>query len=296
MLQSVPKIRGSHAQLSQWHTEDRSRSNFDPDPDQVADSGAMSSTHQPTMLSVVPYCGGSAAASARPETENEEDVSDAETEQDLRQASSEYRINAIQDQRAPEIEDSRAASTWRRTPEFDLVVLVSAGITKAGGHWLRHEFPFLDSSGYWHRIDRIFDHVERLKRYGTTLEAQNQFKECYPGYVRYLRWATDHLFHFNCFICLSGHHRSVAFVELLRQWLLSHFPGLRVVVWHLDHHREGDKQLDHHRECDLAALKRLMGTHQLGYEELFEDYISELYNCLPLPLLHDQDLRPREPP
>ena len=141
----------------------RSRSNFDPDPDQVADSGAMSATHRPTMLSVVPYCGGSAAASARPETENEEDVSVAETELDLRQASSEYRINAIQDQRAHEIEDSRAASTWRRTPEFDLVVLVSAGSTKPGGHWLRHEFPFLDSSGYWHRIDRIFDHVVRLK-------------------------------------------------------------------------------------------------------------------------------------
>ena len=175
-------------------------------------------------------------------------------------------------------------------------MLVSVGFTKAGGHWLRREFPFLDSSGYWHRIDRIFDHVVRLKRYGTTWQAQKQFKECYPGYVRYLRWAIDHLFHFNCFICKSGHHRSVAFVEVLRQWLLSHFPGLKVVVWHLDHHREGDKQLDHHRECDLAALQRLMRTCQSGYDELFEDPITELYNCLPLPLLHHQDLRPREPP
>jgi hypothetical protein len=112
--------------------------------------------------------------------------------------------------------------------------------------------------------------------------------------VRYVKWAVHQLFHFNCFICKSGHHRSVAFVELLRAVLVSRFPDLEVIVWHLDHHKEPEK----HR--DLQALQELEQTNQDRYEYLFEEPISQLYSdnwnptsgCMPRALLHDQRLHP----
>ena len=39
----------------------------------------------------------------------------------------------------------------------------------------------------------------------------------------------------HIFLCRSGHHRSVAFVELLYMFLRDRHPKAYVLTWHLDH-------------------------------------------------------------
>ena len=86
----------------------------------------------------------------------------------------------------------------------------------------------------WHRIDLVFDASEHLDAWGTATAAQNQFMRVYPWCIECFEWLEPYILRetevddtAHVFLCKSGHHRSVAFVELLAQNLQAKHSGLR---------------------------------------------------------------------
>ena len=159
---------------------------------------------------------------------------------------------------------SRGAVREPPAAPLSRVVLVSFGLESAGKRELVRIWGKAIKA-LWHRVDLVFDRTTHLSRCGTKPLAQDEFRRIYPHHVDYLEEVaagclagareSDYA-HF--FACRHGHHRSVAFVELLRGRLCEKHHGLVVVVWHLD--LEGEAG----RHSNLRALKRL---HENEYED-----------------------------
>jgi len=106
---------------------------------------------------------------------------------------------------------------------------------------------------YYHRLDWIFGHTEHLHWRGTHRNAQEQMRELYdPMLEEVLDEAFTQVMRglgYNTLVhllpCVAGRHRSVAFVELLRQ-KLEMMPQLRVRVFHLDNHFRGFSEAEAH--------------------------------------------------
>ena len=125
------------------------------------------------------------------------------------------------------------------------VCLVSGGWNKDGAPYLTEWMPHGEWEEIWHRIDLLFDASEHLDAWGTATTAQNQFMRVYPWCIECFEWLEPYILRqtyvddtAHVFLCKSGHHRSVAFVELLAQYLQAKHSGLRIWRWHLDHHRQ----------------------------------------------------------
>ena len=133
---------------------------------------------------------------------------------------------------------------------------------------MRERFPDIDFDALWHRVDRVFDHTEHLSFWGTHHLAQEQLKRLYPEWEQYVKVMVEEVRccshiddHAHYLICKSGHHRSVAFLEILAHRLWTLWPSCRLTVWHLDHtRREG-------RCKNMAAVDALSED---DYEDLFE--------------------------
>ena len=125
------------------------------------------------------------------------------------------------------------------------VCLVSCGWNKDGGRRLTEWMPRVEWREIWHRIDLLFDASEHLDAWGTATIAQNQVMRVYTWCTECFKWLEPYILRqtyvddtAHVFLCKSGHHRSVAFVELLAQDLEAKHSGLRIWRWHLDHHRQ----------------------------------------------------------
>ena len=119
------------------------------------------------------------------------------------------------------------------------IVLVSCGWNKPGGRLLEKYRNEL-----WHRVDQVFDSWEHLHWYGIYSQAQEQFLAVYGDRAKVcLRIVAEDI---ACqarvnevahvFVCKSGHHRSVAFIELLLEALRDRTHSL-IRMWHLDNRR-----------------------------------------------------------
>ena len=151
------------------------------------------------------------------------------------------------------------------------------GSTRDANAWLHKEYPRVQWSKIWHRIDRVYDSVEHLCECGTEPVAQNHFRRLYPDHLQQIE-VLGHNFlqeakqvdKMHIFVCKSGHHRSVAFVEILREWLLRMRPYLVVEVWHLDHRRRAGIGRN------LDALQDMLKESQNAYDDCFETPLMTL--------------------
>jgi hypothetical protein len=123
--------------------------------------------------------------------------------------------------------------------------LITAGKNKTGCRRLRVTFPSINDSLFWHEVDRIYNKFAHLSARGTTSRAQEELKRIYPWYMQAVNYSIElvleglpfgHLAHI--IVCASGHHRSVAHAEIIRQELNLRYPNLNVLVMHLDHTHE----------------------------------------------------------
>ena len=176
-----------------------------------------------------------------------------------------------------------------------LVCLVSAGWNREGGRYLTQWMPFAKWETLWHRIDLLFNASEHLNDWGTATAAQDQFDQLYPWHTECFEWLEPYVLQetfvaptAHSFICKSGHHRSVAFVEKFTKYLRAKHPGVRIWVWHLDHtrrHRETGR-----RVLDLDYFENMRQNDQETYLEfpLVNAITSRREGRMPQTLLHDQ--------
>ena len=127
-------------------------------------------------------------------------------------------------------------------PHF--VCLVSGGMKKHAGYMLEDWMPDAPWDQLWHRLDDVFIASDRLIAWGTATRAQTQFQQVYPWYSKCFELLEPYILRntfvddtAHVFMCRSGHHRSVAFVELLAQYLKRRYNGIQVWIWHIDHHK-----------------------------------------------------------
>ena len=130
------------------------------------------------------------------------------------------------------------------------IVLISLGWNGQSCEYIKFRFPSLFvqiEEMLWHRIDLLCDSHEHLCKFGTEEDAQAQFKRLHARYDDYveslereiragLEQESD-VAHF--LVCRSGHHRSVALLEILYQSLREELPDTEIITWHLDHFRRG---------------------------------------------------------
>ena len=152
----------------------------------------------------------------------------------------------------------------------------------------------------WHRIDLIFNASDHLNDWGTATAAQDQFEELYPWCNECFEWLEPYVLQetfvaptAHSFICKSGHHRSVAFVEKFTKYLRAKHPGVRIWIWHLDHtrpHRETGR-----RVVDLHYFENMREDDQETYLEfpLVNAITSQRKGRMPQGLLHDHFLGSR---
>ena len=145
------------------------------------------------------------------------------------------------------------------------IILISCGWNKQGGQLLESFREKL-----WHRVDEVFDSWDHLNWYGTDPRAQSQFLKLYGNRAKLcLEIVTQDIASqaridkfAHVFVCKSGHHRSVAFVELLREELhgCTQSP---IFIWHLDN-RHAEKNFKTYErlnpadkeKCLLAPLRK----------------------------------------
>ena len=139
------------------------------------------------------------------------------------------------------------------------ILLISCGWNKPEGKLLERYRKQL-----WHRVDWVFDSWDHLNWYGTNSQAQDQFLALYGNRATRCLWsvardiATQASIHevAHVFVCKSGHHRSVAFVELLRKALRDHTQS-PIVIWHLDN-RHAEQNLNTFQWLSAAAQDRCL--------------------------------------
>ena len=175
------------------------------------------------------------------------------------------------------------------------IILVSAGWNKEGGAYLKDWMPSVDFTQLWHRVDLVFNDHEHLDWYGTDTRAHSQFKRLYPHYEEYFRALEPYILRCtfvadmaHIFICKSGHHRSVAFVELFATCLAERHPGMLVRKWHLDHNRPAVGKV-----WNLAAFQQL--CEEAKETELEFPIVDAFYASRDQPLLLLHRLRPIPP-
>ena len=143
----------------------------------------------------------------------------------------------------PAASSSASTSFQERLPMHSLtqelvhpIILISCGWNKYGGECLEKYEEKL-----WHRVDKVFNSYEHLDRWGIHSKAQDQFLRLYGNLAEQCLQrvsgdiaiqAGKHEFA-HVFVCKSGHHRSVAFVELLRNELQK-ITKSPIVIRHLD--------------------------------------------------------------
>jgi hypothetical protein len=152
-----------------------------------------------------------------------------------------------------------------------------------------------------HRLDFVLTSHTHLRRRGNHNEAQQELLDIYRNVISDLcyqalnialkglnsalnmAWTgristrSDDKGYMLIFACASGHHRSVAFVEILRRILYHHVPTSRVYVWHLDHTRANF--------AEHGVLDPFEASEDI-WEEEFEPPLLNALNAPPHRLLH----------
>jgi hypothetical protein len=132
------------------------------------------------------------------------------------------------------------------------VILLTAGFRERGTEWLMdyHGHRITDEQHYniWHRMDKVYCRQEHLSSRGTNRSAQWELQTFFGR--RYwaalemtmylIRWYLEQgiTSMAHVILCSHGHHRSVAHAELSKIEAERIFPGLEIVVIHLDHGRD----------------------------------------------------------
>ena len=165
------------------------------------------------------------------------------------------------------------------------VTLLTFGVWEPGGDFVLDFFADHDHRAMWHRMDYCFSSTTHLRRRGTHEEAQEQLLELYPSAERLIDRAIEDCLHLmqygniaHCFTCRHGHHRSVAFAELVAKRMRHQHPDIQVNVVHLDH-----------TESWLQE-RNIRGRRREAFEDLLEEpYANAIHllrrNLLP-ELLH----------
>ena len=157
-------------------------------------------------------------------------------------------------------------------PPHGRCVFLTCGWAELGGRWLRDSFPFVRAERLWHRMDLIFNKNEHLCARGTSRAAQDHLAQLYPDSLPdavkcAIELALAGLPHgklAHVFVCKHGHHRSVAFAELVARQLRNLYPDIVVQLYHLDHRESWSESL--------------LGGKELNREENdFEDNIEAPY-------------------
>ena len=176
------------------------------------------------------------------------------------------------------------------------VALISAGWKNNGGNFLKDWMPSVKWNELWHRVDLVFNAREHLDWRGTDTRAHAQFARLYPDFEQYFAALEPYIVQCtfdaataHTFICKSGHHRSVCFVELLGLWLAKRHPRLWIWKWHLDH----DWKLQWNQDgkictevCNLEYFQRLRETEQEERLEVPVINAAKAGRARPVLLLH----------